>query len=510
MRQTSFSVLLSVFLGLFLLACSKYSEQVISEYDSHHYDKLYKTLHDAKGEKDNDKLLWEMQAGYLTFSYFAPHFSYDDLDKAEVAFKVSESAGIMSNVGANIGAALTNDLAIPYRGYIFEGVMLNLYKALALSSVGDTQTAFEFNRADDRQRRAKEYYAKEINKAREEATKQDSGEKKNEFVEKNIGADKIDSILGEKYSNLNNYAIYDNLIHPAVPYIFGVYLLTEGKDYAKAQDLLKEAYGISKAEIIADDMKLIDTRKSSQEYDKYTWIIIEDGNLARKSGLELSIPLVLPSGLNAVNFALPTLEEGKKQYSVYKANDAQADMIGNTSQLFASEFKKHLPSIITRAIISTVLKTAGTEAANQAGGYGQIAGAAMSLAFSAMNKADTRSSIILGDSFSVVKIPNTQNDVQISGDGTSLLTLKIDNTCNSLAERQKEYEDFSNILKEEEAKVAKDSKDSKDSKKSTDISARMKVLKNHKAQDTLCAKTDNIVYMRVRDNNVTHFIVKGE
>lgn len=493
-----FRLLCVVILGVFLTACSKYSEQVKSEYDGHHYSKLYKTLHDAKKDKGNDELLWNMQSGFLSFSYMGPYFSFDDLDVAEKKFSENQDAGLLSSTGSNVAAVLSNDLAIPYRGYVFEGALLNLYKALSLSSVGNYDGArIEFNKANDRQRMAKDYYAKEIKKAHdkavEEASKEDK-EGKSELYEQNTGDDKINSILNEKYSNLKNYAIYENLINPSIPYISGVYFMIEG-DYTKAQDLLKEAYGISKAQIVADDMQLLDSRKGSKEYQKYTWVIIEDGDLARKSGLEISIPLILPSGANAVNFALPSLEEGKKNFSSYTANDSKADLIGNTSALFASEFQKHLPSIITRAIISTIVKSVATESMNQFGGtYGQVAGLATSLAFSAINSADTRSSIVLGNTVSVVKVPNNQAQIQISGDGATLLTLSIDDTCQSLLNRKKGHEELSKLVSE----------------KPEDFSARISLFEKYDHGNSVCVNTDNIVYVRVRDNKTTHFIVKGE
>lgn len=488
------NVLILVFLSLFLSACSKYNERVKSEYDGHFYTHLYKTLHTAKKDKDNDLLLWEMQSSFLTFSYFGPYFSFSDFTRAENIFKIYEAQGIMSGIGANVAASLSNDLAIPYRGYIFEGTLLNFYEALAYSSVGDDEQArIRFNRANDRQRRAKDYYAKEIKKAHDKAIEQANKEKQNDAYAQNTTDSNINRILNEKYSNLRNYSAYQNLINPAIPYVSGVYFMILN-DYTKAQDLLKEAYGISKANLVAQDMQILESRKGRREYDTYTWVIIEDGNLARKSPIELSIPLIIGSGINAVNFALPTLDEGKKNFYTYRVNNEKADLISDVSALFASEFEKHLASIITRAIIGMIVKSLITESMNQLGTYGQIAGLVTSLAFSATNAADTRSSILLPDSVYIARVPNTQSQIQIFGDNRNILNMKIDFSCNSLANRLQGALEFNKLIES----------------KPNDLKGRIAIFAKYDYDNAVCASSDNIVYIRVRDGTITHFIVKGE
>ncbi|WP_237416231.1 hypothetical protein [Helicobacter saguini] len=489
-----YSLVVLIFFSVFFSACSKYSEQVKREYDGHFYTHLYKTLHTAKKDKDNDRLLWEMQSSFLTFSYFGPYFAFDDLEKAENIFKVYESQGILSGIGANVAASLSNDLAMPYRGYIFEGALLNYYEALAYSSVGDDQNArIRFNRANDRQRRAKDYYAKEIKKAHDEAVEQANKEKENDAYAKNTSDANIDRILNEKYSNLRNFAAYQNLINPAIPYVSGIYFMIVD-DYPKAQDLLKEAYGISRAKIAAQDMQILESRKGRKDFDKYTWIIIEDGNLARKSPIELSIPLIMGSGMNAVNFALPTLDEGRKNFYNYRVNEYNADLISDMSALFASEFEKHLSSIITRAIIGMIVKSLITESMNQMGTYGQLAGLVTSLAFSATNAADTRSSIVLPDSVYIARVPNSQSQIQVFGDNREILNMQIDFSCDSLKNRMMGGIEFNKLIES----------------KPNDLKGRIAIFAKYDYDNKVCASSDNIVYVRVRDGTITHFILKGD
>lgn len=480
---------------LLLYGCSPYNEQVKKEYDSSHYSTLYKTLEQATQKKNNDLLLWQMQSGFLTFSYFAPHFSLDDLEKAEVLFKGYESEGLLSNVGANIGATLSNDMAMPYKGYIYEGSLLNFYKALAFSSIGDSANArIEFNRANDRQRRAKEYYQKEVKKAHDDAVKAANEKQANTDYANNTTDSSINTILNEKYSNLKNFAIYKDLINPVIPYISGIFFMIE-KDFTKSIDLLKEAYGISQADIIANDMQILEARKFAGSYPHFTWILIEDGDIARIDGFATTIPIILHNGINSVNLALPYLKDGKANFQTYQINDINADKITQVSQLFGSEFEKRLPAIITRAIISAIVKFTISYSFNEFGGsYGAIAGLVTTLIFSAVTDTDTRMSLILPDTVWAAKIPNTESKIQIMGDNHLITELSITTDCDSLPKRQKKNVEFDSLLKA----------------KSQDLSARIHFLKHSNFDNVVCATTDNIVYVRVRHNKATHFIVKGD
>lgn len=497
-EETLKNFIIFVLVGFFLSACSPYDTQIKREYDTQHYTQTYKTLQKATKNKSNDWLLWKMQSGFLTFSYFGAHFSIDDLEQAEVQFKIYEEKGLLSSVGENVGATLSNDMAMPYHGMIFEGALLNFYKALAFSSLGDNvQARIEFNRANDRQRRAKEYYNKEIKKAHDETIKEANEEAKSTFYETNTKDSELNNILNTKYTNLGQFAVYKDMINPLIPYVSGLYFMIE-KDLTKSIDLLKESYGISKAQLVARDMQLLESRKGKIEYPKFTWVIIEDGSLARKKELTISQPLVTGNGINAINLALPDFVNGKPTYSAYKINATDADLIGNVSNLFASEFEKQLPSIITRAIVGALVKFGITSAISAAGSeYGAIIGLASALAFRATTAADLRSSIVLSDSVWIARIPNTESSIKVYGNNDMLLEIPITKECNARVARI----------------ASKDQLDALIKAKPKDVSARIKFFKRYYEngnEDRLCVLTDNIIYLRVHRDTVAHTVIKGD
>lgn len=485
-------------IGLFLCACSPYNSQIKKEYDTQHYTQTYKTLQKATEGKSNDWLLWKMQSGFLTFGYFGAHFGLYDLEAAEQQFKVYESQGLLSGIGANVGATLSNDMAMPYRGLIFEGALLNFYKALAFSSLGNNEQArIEFNRANDRQRRAKDYYAKEIKKAHDKTVDAANKKAKNDAYEKNTSNENLNNILNTKYTNLKQFAIYQNMVNPLIPYVSGLYFMIE-QDFTKSVDLLKEAYGISKVELVAQDMQILESRQGQTEYPKFTWVIIEDGDMARKDELAMSLPLAIGSGVNAFNLALPILVEGKPTHANYKVNNTDASVVSNVSGLFASEFEKQLPSIITRAMVGALVKFGITQSVNEFGGdYGAIAGLATTLAFSAATAADTRVSLVLPHNIWIARVPNTESRVLVYGNNGELLELPLTEDCNTQTKRIASKDELDSLIKA----------------KPKDVSARIKLFERYYDggnENKLCVSSDNIVYMRVHKGTVAHTIIKGE
>lgn len=64
-----------------------------------------------------------------------------------------------------VGTTLLNDTIVDYDGSLYERIMVNIYKALNYMEEDDYENArVEFNRALMRQDKAKEYFAKEIEK----------------------------------------------------------------------------------------------------------------------------------------------------------------------------------------------------------------------------------------------------------------------------------------------------------------------------------------------------------
>jgi len=126
-------------------------------------------------------------------------------DECENLIKLHNEQLLVENSAATLGAILINDNILDYQGTEYDGVMVNTYKAMNFWQEGKCDLArIEFNRALDRQRRAKERFAAEIQKQKLKLEKKQEQENKKALArgkvnskQKNIPAMDIDK-------NVNN------------------------------------------------------------------------------------------------------------------------------------------------------------------------------------------------------------------------------------------------------------------------------------------------------------------
>jgi len=179
MRIRSF---LSIAVGsMLLVGCSGTTPNLGSIGKSGNYQSSMKTGNYKKIAQDlkknqKDDLLWYLDAGSIerfAKDYNASTFFFD---KSEEKIKQYDKEVLAGKIMANIGAVMTNDTFMDYRPKIYEGILVNTYKGMNFLNENDFSNArVEFNRALERQRRAKEFFAKEISqekkKIEEEETK---------------------------------------------------------------------------------------------------------------------------------------------------------------------------------------------------------------------------------------------------------------------------------------------------------------------------------------------------
>lgn len=454
-------------------ACSHHSD--LQTFNNNYYgghDKKAYEYAKSKAGKSGD-VLWNLQAGVSAFG-LGDEESMDILEQGETLFSKYEQEGLLGGAFGNVGAVLVNENVKTYRGNIYEGVMFNYYKALNAMAHGNYANArVEFNRANDRQRRAKDYFRKDIQKAMEEESKQNAQDSTLNQIDTRASQGSIAPILEREYSNLRNFAAYDGFINPAVSYVSALFFLTE-EDYAKAIDLYKESYGITRSASIDDDLRLLQQRRNGR-FVPHTWFIIEDGRSAWKNDMSINMPSYYVSGSALhVGVSIPTLNEGKIAMNNYQARNhngviSRAAEISDIDGVIANEFQKQLPFILTRAIASSIVK-ASTQAvlADQLGTAGALAGMLYSLG---TTSADVRISTALPKRVLAMQIPNHSGDFILQADSHVLYYVSF--KCNE-----------NSTLNENKAK---------------------------KTQNTiiLCAKNDNIVYLRVKGGNLTYRILKG-
>ncbi|WP_395003131.1 COG3014 family protein [uncultured Helicobacter sp.] len=424
----------------------------------------------SKYDSKDDEVLWGFESGIVA-SQLNNQESFTILDESEKIFSQYEQEGLFSGIFSGAAAVIVNENVKTYRGNIYEGVLMNYYKALVLMKEGKNALArVEFNRANDRQRRAKDYFRKDIEQALTNQEVQNSQNSNMQKVDKNHTAKAAKTLLAKQYSNLNAYQAYNNFINPAVSYVSALFFMLES-DWAKSLDLYKESYGMSKAEVIDEDIRVLESRRKRGS-GTYTWLIIEDGMSPTKEEISINLPTYLvSSSVLHVGVALPKLINGKEFHTNLnvKGNNKtfKASTIADLEGVITNEFQAQFDFIIARAISSAVLKALTQSVlSDQAGIYGSLAGMIYS---ASTTSADVRISSVLPKKIHAVQIPNTAGSYQLIGNQKPLINLEISAACKPQGNEK--------------------------------LSAEKLIL---------CQKNDNILYIRLRPTTISIQKLRGQ
>ncbi|MFZ0035717.1 MAG: hypothetical protein WAK60_12115 [Sedimentisphaerales bacterium] len=402
---------------LFSLGCNAPKDNLKvfnTSFEVSNYDNSALFAQNKMGQQKNpsgEDLLWALQLG--TVERIRQNFqkSTELFDKSEDMLKYYDE---QFKAGDIIGSTVASDNVNPYRGQEYDGVMVNTYKALNFMAEGKMDLArVEFNRALDRQRRAKEKFVEEINKLNAELEK---NQQQNALAKSSVENPTTHQLLAEKYPNLYNFQAYPDFVNPFATYLAGVFFNLVG-DHSKAVDLLKESYGmVSDNPYIAEDLSTTEKILDGQaRLENTVWVIFENGLGPVKEEFRIDLPLFIATNqVKYVGIALPKLEFRNKAYPYLLVNsDGKECMtlpVADMDRVVQTEFSKDYPSILTRAIISATAKAIAQYAIQQQGGDAATALSYAVAAYSfASTAADVRIWTALPKDFQVARIPKPKN-----------------------------------------------------------------------------------------------------
>jgi uncharacterized protein len=376
-------------------------------------------------------------------------------DECEEIIKQHNEKILAADAVSNFGAVIVNDAVLDYRAQEYDGVMLNTYKALNFWQDGKRDMArIEFNRALDRQRRAKERFSAEIAKLKKDLEKKQEEQNakaqqnnKQELptmdIDKAANNPEIDRILKEKYSSLYEFSTYPDFINPFTTYLAGLFFMAE-KDFSKASTLLKEAYGmLENHTVVGDDFaRLEGIIGDNEERGFHTWIIFENGLGPEKEEFRVDLPILLfTDKVKYTGIALPKLKFRDEAYSYLTVNNGQTELgrtcfLASMDRVVQTEFKKRYQAVVIRAVTSTLIKTFGQYMAQKQ--FGDLGGFAMAIYQGATTSADIRIWSALPKEFQIAKIKTPdcglisletpageKIDMSVPSDRNSLVYVKI-------------------------------------------------------------------------------------
>ncbi|HEW78437.1 MAG TPA: hypothetical protein ENH34_00500, partial [Phycisphaerales bacterium] len=295
----------------------------------------------GREKPQGEDLLWALQLGTVERIRRDYRKSTEYFDKAEDMLKFYDE---QSKIGDAVGSTIASDNIVPYKGQEYDGVMINVYKALNFMAEGKMDLArVEFNRALDRQRRAKEKFSEEINKLKSELEKKQQQDK---FSKSNVENPKTYELLAQKYPNLYEFEAYPDFVNPFATYLAGIYFNLVG-DYSKAVYLLKESYGmVGNNSYIAEDLSITEEILDGKgQLENTVWLIFENGLGPVKKEFRLDIPLfVATNKVKYVGIALPKLEFRDRAYPYLVAEadgkDYKTRLVSDMDRVIQTEFSK--------------------------------------------------------------------------------------------------------------------------------------------------------------------------
>jgi hypothetical protein len=404
----------------------------------------------------------QLQTLYAGNSYFYLNdykTSIKRFNEAENIIKYHKEEILLGKTGDLIAQLMISDAVIDYHATITDGIMVNTYKAINYMALGQMDEArVEFNRAIDRQRRAKEIYSKLINKQKNAIIEKNAIEQKRIAAEKkrqqtqtrgrqpqNLSLDigktlnnpDIDKMLERRYPTLNQFEAYPDFINPFTNYLAGIFFATQ-KDYTKSIDILKEVYGMSpNNQAIKQDLVMVENILNGKKIKiNNVWIIYSNGLAPKKEQFKINVPLFLfTNRLHYTGIALPKMVKQKlatPHLSVFNQNKliSTSKSFADMDRVILTEFRYSYSDIVSRAVFSALMKTYFQYQVQK--NLGDWASLAVSIFQAISTQADTRTWGNLPKEYQIsrVAMPKDHNlKIQIA---TQMIDINLKNMQNAI------------------------------------------------------------------------------
>ncbi|MGP4845529.1 COG3014 family protein [Marinobacter sp. 1Y8] len=312
-------------------------------------------------------------------------------DRAENGMKYLDQEGFAATASEDVMSVLVNDSTRDYRALMSEAILVNTYKALSFLALGDNANArVEFNRADDRTRRAVDYFADEIAEQRRALQKDPANAR---AVQQNINSDGIQGVLRSKYGDPAGWSVYPRFIVPSSTYLHGLYFLASGEgssDFERAATSLKRVAQMAPNNpTIAADAELAEALASGQQTRQslppMVWLVYENGLGPVLQEIRFDIPLFLSHGDWAsvvyTGIALPRYTDrtpvgGALVVTSDDGTRYNTQLVASMGKVIRTEMQERFTSILARSISSAVVKGIfqheATESLGAAGQLGSI------------------------------------------------------------------------------------------------------------------------------------------
>ncbi|WP_434355328.1 hypothetical protein NF212_10425 [Parasalinivibrio latis] len=381
-----------------------------------------------------DDLFWTLQAGAALRFDGQYKLSTSYFDAAEKVMREEDTENGLEKGAETVGSIAGNDAMLDYEQTYYDGVMANTYKAWNFLADGDMQNArVEFNRAEERQRIAAEYFADKIKEQKKEL-EEEAGESFS-LVNSTLKSDLTQSALKNAGFEENQWKAYGGFVNPYTTYSNALFLMLNAKsksDYQKAADLFNRVYKMTKSAAVKADYDLarsLARGKSKKALDKKVWVVFENGQSIVREERRVDLPIGIIPGADVqyAGIALPKLKSRGEAYPYITVNGVKTASLSNMDRIIGAEFDTEFPYILAREVTRTTLKTIVQKQLND---ENELLGLAAGILQAATTGADLRSFSALPCEFETASLVAKSNQVTVKA-GAFEMPVELDKSSKN-------------------------------------------------------------------------------
>ena len=344
-----------------------------------------------------------------------------DRAEGQLLWKSDQVASVEDVLGVGL-SLIASDLALSYHGTIYEGVLVNTYKALGALAAGDADRArVELNRAAQRQDNAIDQLAVKVSALTADED-QDAQQQHQEEIDEAV-ADVMDpdGPVAKRLAVVDSLGQYQGLRNPFTDWLHGVFRLATG-EANRASNLLRDAVvvdGRRNRHALADFAAAERIAQGGKAERDRVWVIHEDGLGPGLEEFRFDIFVPTAHGPIAVGTALPTLFEGTPAYGSLTiradGRTSETEPLLHLDRYVATEFRAGYDGVVFKAVAAAVIRVlvqAELQKGSDGGGFiGALAKVVVPAAATIVTQADTRMWRALPHTIGVASLPRPADGI---------------------------------------------------------------------------------------------------
>ena len=377
------------------------TELFLGEYYAGEYDQASAVLGGDSGlDYDAEQLLTSLHLAMAlrATGRFADSQTAFDRAESQLLWKSDEIASVEDLLTAGF-TLVGNDLMVSYQGTIYDGVLVNTFKAMNAMHGGDLARArVELNRADQRQENAVHQLAAKV-------AALGGGEEDEEQYQEQVDRSMEEVMdpegpVAARLAAVESLEQYRGLRNPFTDWLHGMFRLASG-DANRASNLFRNAAvleGRRNSHVLADLVEAERVASGGARTDGRVWVVHEDGTGPYLEEFRFDLPIYTGAGVLVVSTALPEFRRGAPAAGPLliqvAGQDYRTEPLLDVDRYAATEFRAGYDSVVFKAVAGTVIRSLIQleiqRQSREQGGLASVLNVVAPIASAVVTQADTR------------------------------------------------------------------------------------------------------------------------